>query len=79
MEALDRKKEVIILILDKLRGFNYEIGRYEKSILNLHNVYSVKVTNGIINIPSEFVSEFEKNPNELRNEMLSKIAFGSVN
>ena len=59
MHNLDEKKQVIILILSRLRDFNPAIGSYDKSVLSDFK-YAVKLDNGRINLSHELVHDFEQ-------------------
>lgn len=74
MQNLDEKKEIILLILQKLKVFNPEIGNYEKSVLNNNLLYAVKLDNGRINLPAEVVHDFEHSPAFISDEVYKEIA-----
>ena len=59
-QQLDEKKHVISAILNELRKYNDEIGGYEKSMMNEQFKYSVKLTNGFIQISKELVYDYER-------------------
>ena len=56
---IDEKRFVIIHLLDILRQYNSAIGSYEKSIMNSDFNYSVKLSNGRIEIEDNLVSDHE--------------------
>ena len=62
MPSIDEKKAIILPLLDTLKQFNPQIGNYEKSILNEHLQYAVKLHNGRLTIPQETVHDYEQSP-----------------
>jgi hypothetical protein len=62
---LDEKKQVIVLILDRLRPHQRGLGSYIKSIYTIEFDYSVKLSNGLIRIPEELVQDYETNPSAI--------------
>ncbi len=49
-------------LLDELRKYNHSIGSYEKSVITETFDYSVKLSNGLIKLPGELVSDYENSP-----------------
>ncbi|MGZ3813583.1 MAG: hypothetical protein ACXVA0_17765 [Mucilaginibacter sp.] len=56
---LDKKRHVIVPLLDELRLYNHSIGSYDKSMLTDSFDYSVKLSNGLMRLPMELVDDFE--------------------
>lgn len=73
-QELDAKKNVIMPLLDKLRRYNTEIGSYDKSVMNSNFNYSVKLSNGRIEIAEELVYDFENNPLTISEERYNAAA-----
>jgi hypothetical protein len=61
-QQLDEKKTAIVPLIDKMRPYNPAFGSYERSMLNLDFNYSVKLSNGRIEIAKELIDDFESNP-----------------
>lgn len=59
-QQLDEKRHVIMPLLDKLRQYNPAIGSYDKSMMNTNFNYSVKLSNGTIEIVEELVTDYER-------------------
>jgi hypothetical protein len=59
-QQLDEKKHIIVPLLFELRRYNSEIGDYDKSMMNMNFDYSVKLTNGNIQISQELVYDYER-------------------
>ncbi len=52
-------------LLDELRKYNPSIGKYEKSMMTESFDYSVKLSNGLIRLPEELVSDYERSPDAI--------------
>lgn len=74
----DEKKSVIVAILDCLRFFNPGIGSYQKSVYTEDFDYSVKLTNGRIRLPENFVHDFEKSALSTNDEAYGTLAKGFI-
>ena len=65
---IDDKKFVILHLLEILRQYNSAIGSYDKSIMNSDFNYSVKLSNGRIEIVDNLVSDHEKDSSSITPE-----------
>ena len=52
-------------LLEELRKYNPSIGSYEKSMITESFDYSVKLSNGLIKLPGELVSDYENSPGRI--------------
>lgn len=70
----DSKKNVIIPLIDRMRPYAPVLGSYDRSMLNLDFDYSVKLSNGRIDIAKKLLDDFEANPSYIPEERLKAAA-----
>lgn len=73
-QQLDEKKYTIIPLLDRLREYNHAIGSYDRSVMNSNFNYSVKLSNGRIEIVEELVYDYERSPSHITEDRLKSAA-----
>ena len=61
-------------LLDRLRQYNHSIGSYDRSMMNSNFNYSVKLSNGRIEIVEELVYDYEKSPSHITEDRFKSAA-----
>ncbi len=74
MEKTTENTAGVIAITDKARIFNNEIGSYQEHFLNERFGYTIRLSNGRIEMSREIAQDYEVQPESISDKRIEKVA-----
>jgi hypothetical protein len=74
MTKTTKYQDGVMAVISLLKLINSEIGDYQEHFVNESFIFSVKLTNGVINMSVEVAQDYEAQPNSVTQDRLEKVA-----
>jgi hypothetical protein len=74
MTKTTKYQDGVMAVISLVKLINSEIGDYQEHFVNESFIFSVKLTNGVINMSVEVAQDYEAQPSSVTQDRLEKVA-----
>ncbi|MBP5982258.1 MAG: hypothetical protein KA734_00940 [Fluviicola sp.] len=74
MTKTTKYQDGVMAVISLVKLINSEIGDYQEHFVNESFIFSVKLTNGAINMSVEVAQDYEAQPSSVTQDRLEKVA-----